>query len=103
MFLGSQVRINETGTTLRYRPGVVVGGRIEHDCGTSRSIGWYLEAIIPLCIFAKSNVVLSLTGITNDDKDISVDTFKNVTFPLLQHVRATMPAGDDCLLHGFPV
>eukprot|EP00947_MAST-08B_sp_MAST-8B-sp1_P004605 g4605.t1 len=82
---GTQVRINETGTELRFTPGVVVGGRITHDCGLQRSMGYFLECIIPLAIFAKKAVHLTLTGITNDDMDLTVDTLRTTTLPLLRH------------------
>lgn len=42
------------GTSLRYKPGVIVcGGGLVHDCGTSRAIGYYLEALVLLALFAK--------------------------------------------------
>ena len=51
---GMKVEINETGTTLKYKPGIVTGGRrISHDCGTARAIGYFLEVVIPVCLFAK--------------------------------------------------
>ena len=56
-----------------------------HDCGTARSIGWYIEGIIPLAIFAKAPLNVNMTGITNDDTDLSVDILRNVTFPLLKN------------------
>lgn len=46
-----QVEINETGTTLRFKPGYVTGGRVSHDCGTTRSLGWFIEGLIPLALF----------------------------------------------------
>ena len=33
---GSRIEINETGTVLKYAPGFIAGGRIEHDCGVKR-------------------------------------------------------------------
>ena len=36
---GCQVEINETGTRLRYRPGMISGGTVEHECGGERAIG----------------------------------------------------------------
>ncbi|CAN0020715.1 unnamed protein product [Hapterophycus canaliculatus] len=48
---GTQVEINETGTTLRFKPGYVTGGRADHDCGTTRSLGWFIEGLIPLALF----------------------------------------------------
>jgi RNA 3'-terminal phosphate cyclase-like protein len=33
---GSKIEINETGTTLKYVPGFILGGKVQHDCGNSR-------------------------------------------------------------------
>lgn len=82
---GMKVEINETGTTLKYKPGIVTGGRrISHDCGTARAIGYFLEVVIPVCLFAKKPVDLTLYGITNDEVDISVDTIRTVTLPMIK-------------------
>ncbi len=40
---GCKIEINETGTVLKFVPGFVAGGKVEHTCATSKSIGWYLE------------------------------------------------------------
>lgn len=82
---GTSIEINETGTTLRFKPGLIVGGELEHDCGTSRSIGWYIEGILPLLPFGKESFHGHFTGITNDTVDISVDTLRGTTLPLLYH------------------
>eukprot|EP01041_Mallomonas_annulata_P001907 gene1907-3688_t len=82
---GISIEINETGTSLKFRPGLVVGGHVSHDCGNVRSIGWFLEGIIPLLLFSKESVFLQLTGITNDALDLSVDILKNVTLPFLRN------------------
>jgi RNA 3'-terminal phosphate cyclase-like protein len=50
-----------------------------------RSIGWFLEAIAALAPFGKLPVRAVLTGITNDNLDASVDSFKSTTLPLLKH------------------
>lgn len=43
-----------TGTSLRYKPGVIIcGSGLVHDCGTSRAIGYFLEALVLLALFAK--------------------------------------------------
>ena len=87
---GSSIEINDTGTILRFTPGLVVGGhQLVHDCGNSRSIGWFLEAVIPLLVFAKENTHITLTGITNDALDMSVDVIRNVTLPLLRNFGIT--------------
>lgn len=70
---------------LRFRPGVLIGGKHDHECGCTRSIGWFIEALIPLAPFCKVPLVLTLRGVTNDDLDLSVDTLVNVTLPLLQN------------------
>ena len=82
---GMAVEINESGTALKYKPGIVTGGRrISHDCGGSRGIGYFLEMVLCVCLFAKKAVDVTLTGITNDEAEISVDTFRTVTLPILK-------------------
>ncbi len=85
---GCQVEINETGTVLRYVPGIITGGRHAHDCGVARSIGWFLEGILPLALFGKAPLQLALTGLTNDALDVSVDNLRAVVLPLLGHFGA---------------
>jgi RNA 3'-terminal phosphate cyclase len=42
------------GTSLRYRPGIIIcGSGLVHDCGSSRSIGYFLEVLVLLALFAK--------------------------------------------------
>lgn len=82
---GCVVEINETGTTLRYKPGVIIcGAGLSHDCPTSRSIGYFLEPLALLALFAKKPLSVTLRGITNDSLDPSVDVFRTVTLPLLR-------------------
>lgn len=83
---GCNVEINETGTSLRFKPGVLTGGMdLVHNCGVGRSIGWFIEGILPIAMFCKSQVQLTFHGITNDPTDLSVDIIKTVTIPLLQN------------------
>lgn len=66
-----------------YKPGALAGGRFKHDCsGTGRNVTWFLEGILPLCPFAMAPISLTLTGVTNDSVDQSVDLFRTVTLPL---------------------
>lgn len=82
---GSRIEINETGTMIRYFPGVISGGAgLEHDCSIQRSIGYYLEPLICLALFSKKPVEIKLTGVLNDDLDISVDLMRVVTLPMLK-------------------
>jgi len=86
---GTHVEINETGTQIYFRPGLIVGGAVEHDCGGSspgaRSAGWFLEGIAPLGAFAKKPIHLKLDNcVTNDATDPSVDSFKEMVLPVLR-------------------
>ncbi|KAF2302590.1 hypothetical protein GH714_038692 [Hevea brasiliensis] len=79
------IEINETGTKLKYKPGIVMGGKhLVHDCGVNRSIGYFLEPLVVLGLFAKKSLMVRLKGITNDSKDPSVDTFRSATLPMLR-------------------
>jgi RNA 3'-terminal phosphate cyclase-like protein len=80
---GCGIEINETGTRLRYTPGLIAGGTVEHDCGTARAIGWFLEALLLLAPFSKKPFNVTLRGVTNDDVDVTVDTIKADFLPAL--------------------
>jgi len=80
---GTTIEVSYTGTAVVFKPGVIVGGRITHDCALSRAIGYYLEPMVLLAPFSKLFFVLTLNGITNDDTDISVDTIRTVLLPQL--------------------
>jgi RNA 3'-terminal phosphate cyclase-like protein len=80
------IEINDTGTKLRYKPGMITGGAgIEHDCGKTRGIGWFLEGLLCLVPFAKVPVAIQLKGLTNEETGLSVDYLRTVTLPLLKH------------------
>ncbi|EIE87662.1 RNA 3'-terminal phosphate cyclase [Rhizopus delemar RA 99-880] len=81
---GSVIEISYTGTSVLYRPGAIEGGRIQHDCGTDRSISYYLEPMIALAPFSKKPFVLILEGITTDHVDPSVDIIRTVLLPQLK-------------------
>ena len=50
------------GTSLRYKPGFVTGGGlgVEHDCGTGRAIGWFLEPLACLALWGKKPLTITL-------------------------------------------
>ncbi|PWN40500.1 18S rRNA biogenesis protein [Ceraceosorus guamensis] len=80
---GTVVEIGYTGTSVSLRPGTISGGDVTHDCGVSRSVGYYLEWIAVLAPFAKKEVRLTLKGITTGTGDAGVDILRTVTLPLL--------------------
>lgn len=85
-----------------------------HDCSLSKSIGWFVEGLIPLAPFCKSSLQLHLSGVTNDAFDFSVDTLQNVTLPLLRNFgidgismkvrkRGCPPKGGGVVELSFPI
>ncbi|XP_041359240.1 RNA 3'-terminal phosphate cyclase-like protein [Gigantopelta aegis] len=86
---GSKIIVNETGTSLFYQPGLLIGGSVEHDCNPQRSIGYYLEALICLAPFTKKPIQAVLRGVTSDQTDPSVDLIKLSTFPILKRFLGT--------------
>mmetsp|Transcript_44224 Transcript_44224/g.70683 ORF Transcript_44224/g.70683 Transcript_44224/m.70683 type:complete len:381 (+) Transcript_44224:73-1215(+) len=87
---GTSLTINPTGTSVTIRPGYILGGAVEHEC-VGRSIGYYLEGVIPLCLFAKTPVKLTFIGVTDDDLDIGSDILKMVTCRLIKRFGLETP------------
>lgn len=81
---GMVIEISYTGTTILIKPGIINGGPVTHECPTSRSVGYFLEPVLMLAPFAKKPLNLTITGVTTDDKDLSVDLLRTVTLPHLQ-------------------
>jgi RNA 3'-terminal phosphate cyclase-like protein len=82
---GSEIKINEMGTSLVYKPGMIFGGSdIVHECDLTRGIGYYLEVVICLAPFAKKPFDIILRGITNHHSDVSIDTFRNTTLHVMK-------------------
>ena len=84
---GTTIEINSTGTQLRFLPGVLIGGKIDlHKCPTSKSIGWFLEGILPLAPFGKEPLEISFEGITDGTThlDPSPDYIATAILPLIK-------------------
>ena len=83
---GTRIEINSTGTQLRFHPGVLLGGDVEHSCPDSRSIGWFLEGIMPLSPFGKEPLSILFHGMTDGccERDPSADYLKASTIPLFK-------------------
>ncbi|CAH8362803.1 unnamed protein product [Eruca vesicaria subsp. sativa] len=79
------VEVNETGTRLKYKPGIIMGGKnLVHSCALTRSMGYYLEPMLLLGLFGKKPLSIRLKGVTDDHKDLSVDTICNATLHILK-------------------
>ena len=83
---GVKIAINETGTMLRFVPGELVGGEISHDCPPSRSVVYFLEFAAALAPFCKTPLRLRLRGVTHDNQDHSIDSFKTITIALINRL-----------------
>ena len=70
--MSNLIAVHATGTTVLLKPGVILGGTIQHECPLSRSVGYYLEPVIKFAPFAKTAINLTLNGITTDEHDLSV-------------------------------
>jgi RNA 3'-terminal phosphate cyclase-like protein len=56
-----------------FHPGLLPGGRFTHTCHTGRSIGYYLEVLIPLAPFCKKPMDIIMNGITGEEgRDMTV-------------------------------
>ena len=83
---GTHIEINSTGTQVRFRPGILTGGYVKYECPLTRSVGWFLEGLLPLVAFGKDSVTLDLSGVTNGTShvDPSPDYVASSLIPLLR-------------------
>jgi RNA 3'-terminal phosphate cyclase-like protein len=84
---GTNIELSKTGTQVRFYPGVITnnyGDEFEFECHVSRSIPYYLEGILPISMYGKESLNCILYGVTNDNDDMSVDSFKSTTCALVQ-------------------
>merc|ERR1711920_207407 len=75
------------GSVSKYIPGLIIGGsNIYHNCGNKRGLGYYLEPLILLALFAKKSLKITLQGITNHSLDSSVDIYRTIILPMMRHL-----------------
>eukprot|EP00439_Symbiodinium_sp_Y106_P075516 s601_g15.t1 len=59
---GSDISIDETGTTLRYKPGQIVGGNgLVHSCPSSRCLTYFLEGLLLVAPLAKQPLTAAIS------------------------------------------
>jgi RNA 3'-terminal phosphate cyclase-like protein len=75
---GTTVEISYTGTEVYVKPGLLSGGSVTHQCPDSRGVGWFLEPILVLGLFGKTDLKLTLRGITSNHRDVSVSRSENI-------------------------
>ena len=81
---GAVIEINETGTRIVYKPGILIGGSIEHVCNLNKSIGYYLEVLLMVAPFCKEPIKARLKGVTNCCDEASVDYLKQTSLKLME-------------------
>ena len=101
---GAKIEIAKSGTSVRYYPGIIFnngGVDFEFDCGTERGIGYFLEPIICLGLFGKTNLEITLQGVTHEEADISVDYLSQNFLPQLKNFGVEMAPQIKVLKRGF--
>lgn len=87
---GSKIKINDTGTTLNYTPGIIIGGGssekpLVHECHPGRSLSYYMEFLLMFIPLGRDPLYIKLTGTTdNSGIDHSSDLTRMVTIPLVK-------------------
>ena len=87
---GSLIEISLTGTTLLYKPGLLIGtrgGPLRHTIpeGCIRGITYFLEPLALLAPFSKAMLSVIFTGgviTSSTGEDYSVDTFRTAVLPV---------------------
>lgn len=92
---GTMIKINDTGmltlflvlnklsgTVVRFKPGILIGGNVDFDCGTERGIGYYVEFLLLVAPFCKEPSEIRLRGVTNIKIDPSTEMIKQAWLPV---------------------
>jgi RNA 3'-terminal phosphate cyclase (ATP) len=70
-----------------FRPGEIVGGRIEAEIGTAGSIPMLLLTVLPICIYARGSVQIHVTkGGTDVRHAPTINYLKHVLLPTLERI-----------------
>ncbi|GMM51674.1 rRNA-processing endoribonuclease [Starmerella bacillaris] len=92
---GSVLEISYTGTTVIYKPGLIIGGVYKFTCPLSKPVGYFIEPLLALLPFAKLKSELTFEGITSalfdtdasatakSQHEMSVDFIRTSIFPVL--------------------
>jgi RNA 3'-phosphate cyclase len=81
----------ELGTTeFWFHPGAIKSGQYRFDIKTAGSIGLFLQAILPPCLFAPSKVTITIKGGTCGKWQASVDYLQRILLPSLQRFTSKL-------------
>ncbi|SGZ55278.1 CIC11C00000003944 [Sungouiella intermedia] len=83
---GSHIEISYTGTTVIYKPGIIVGGQLTHNCSGDKPVGYFLEPMLFLAPFSKKKFSIVFKGLTGSDKtsDAGVEAIKWGLIPVME-------------------
>ncbi|CAH2355371.1 RNA 3'-terminal phosphate cyclase-like protein [[Candida] railenensis] len=82
---GSQIEISYTGTTIIYRPGIVIGGELTHNCPPSKPVGYFIEPMLYLAPFSKKKFSIVFKGLTAlSGNDAGVEAIKWGLLPIME-------------------
>lgn len=81
---GSVIEISYTGTTVIYKPGLIIGGSFTHNCPSSRTCGYYIEPMLYLAPFSKKKFSIVFHGITSSKQDPGLDFIRWGLLPVME-------------------
>ena len=81
---GSIIEISYTGTTVIYKPGLIIGGNFTHNCPTSKSCGYFIEPMLYLAPFSKKKFSIVFNGITSSKQDPGLDFIRWGLLPVME-------------------
>lgn len=75
---GSHIEISYTGTTVIFRPGIIIGGEITHNCHLTKPVGYFIEPMLYLAPFSKKKFSIVFKGLTGSatTADAGVEALK---------------------------
>lgn len=91
---GARIEISYTGTTVIYRPGIIIGGSHTHNCPPSKPVGYFVEPLLYLAPFSKKKFSIILRGITASHNDAGIEAIKWGLLPILEKFGVR-----ECALH----
>ena len=83
---GSHIEISYTGTTIIYRPGIIIGGELTHNCPPTKPVGYFIEPMLYLAPFSKKKFSIVFKGLTatENSKDAGVEAIKWGLLPIME-------------------
>jgi len=72
---------------LWFKPGKIVGGRVEVEIGTAGSIPMLIMTVLPICLFAEKAVILHVSkGGTDVSHSPTMNYIRSVLLPILRRM-----------------